>query len=66
MLGWAQHDIKVDRFKEDAIDYYEKEIQWFAFSFTMTFVHIRSTISAHDLYEIFEANKETSELTKDE
>jgi len=41
---------KKDRYKSDALEYYEKDIHWFAFSFSICASHFRSIYSAYDQY----------------
>ena len=57
MLGWDKPIHKASRYKYDCLEFYTKDIHWFAFSFVMTVLHIvtirdtRNNLKAPELTE---------------
>ena len=63
VFGYDDEIKKKDRYKSDALEYYEQEIHWFAFSFSMCGSHIRSCYSAYDQWEFDKTQEQSPDAT---
>ena len=65
ILGIENKEVRMERFKYDAIDYYERDFHWFSYSFLMITLNIWLTWlkgSKYLLYNLTHSNHETLSL----